>query len=245
MELADKRVLVTGANRGLGRALVLACAAAGASDVLAGARRPEEVENFVSADDAQGTHITPVRLAVTSDEDVRTVAELGRVDVLINSAGIAVYGGVLKAELADVRREIEVNYFGVLRMVRACAPAMIAHGDGLIVNVASILGKVSLPMLGTYCATKAALLALSQALRGDLSERGVRVITVVPGTIDTDMSRAFAGPKMSATQAAAEIVEAMRRETVETLIGDEAREIFAGLKADPLAMEQAFAQHRA
>src|SRR6267143_56577 len=83
------------------------------------------------------------------------------------------------------------------RMTWAFAPAMIAHGDGLIVNVASILAKVNLPALGNYCAQKAALLSLSQALRGDLARQGVRVITVLPGTIDTDMSRDFGGPKMS------------------------------------------------
>ncbi|MGH9875276.1 MAG: SDR family NAD(P)-dependent oxidoreductase [Pyrinomonadaceae bacterium] len=243
MEIEGKKVLVTGASRGLGRALALACLAAGAREVLAGARQPESLENLKKT--APDGYLTPVRLDVTSEDDVRAAADKGRVDILINNAGVCVYGSVLHLPMAELQREIEVNYFGVLLMTRAFAPAMIAHGDGLIVNVASILAKVSLPALGNYCALKAALLSLSQALRGDLGSRGVRVITVLPGTIETDMSRDFSGPKMSAEQAAAEIIEAIHKERIETPIGDAAREVMAGLTSDPLAMELAFANYRA
>ncbi|HEX8852165.1 MAG TPA: SDR family NAD(P)-dependent oxidoreductase, partial [Pyrinomonadaceae bacterium] len=167
-----------------------------------------------------------------------------RVDVLVNNAGVAVYGGVLKAGMEEIRREIEINYLGVLRVVRAFAPAMVEHGDGLIVNVASILGKVSAPALGTYCATKAALLSLSQSLRGDLAGSGVRVVAVLPGTIDTDMSRGFEGEKMTPEQAAREIIAAIREEKTEAPIGEGARGVLAGLGADPAGMEKAFAQFR-
>jgi NAD(P)-dependent dehydrogenase (short-subunit alcohol dehydrogenase family) len=244
MELEGKRILITGANRGLGLALVRACAEAGAGEIVAGARRPE---GLGAATDSAGARakITPVRLDVTSDDDVDAAAARVRVDVLINSAGVAVYGGVLKAGMEDIRREIEINYLGALRVVRAFAPAMAEHGDGLIANVASVLGRVSAPALGTYCATKAALLSLSQSLRGDLAESGVRVIAVLPGTIDTDMSRGFGGEKMTAEQAAREIVEAIRHETIEAAIGDGARGALAGLRADPTGTEKAFAQLRA
>ena len=244
MEIEGKRIFITGANRGLGRALAVACAEAGAGEVVAGARRPEELESLVNSVGARAK-ITPVRLDVTSDEDVSAAASSsGRVDVLVNNAGVAVYGGVLKAGMEEIGREIEINYLGALRVVRAFAPAMVEHGDGLIVNVASILGKVSAPALGTYCATKAALLSLSQALRGDLAGSGVRVIAVLPGTIDTDMSRGFEGEKMTPEQAAREIVEAIRSEKTEAPIGEGARGVLAGLSADPLGMEKAFAQFR-
>jgi NAD(P)-dependent dehydrogenase (short-subunit alcohol dehydrogenase family) len=240
MEIEGKRILITGANRGLGRALAIACLEAGASAVLAGARQPENLS--VSE---QGVRLTPVRLDVTSEDDVQAAADLGRVDILINNAGVCVYGSVLNVPMSDLQDEININYFGAMRMARAFAPAMIAHGDGLIVNVASILAKVNLPALGNYCAVKAALLSLSQAMRGDLSRQGVRVITVLPGTVDTDMSRAFDGPKLSPEQAASEIIEAIRAERIETPIGDAAREVMAGLQSDPLAMEMSFAEYRA
>lgn len=243
MEIQGKRVLVTGANRGLGRALTLACLQAGASEVLAGAREPGILDNL--SETAHDGRLTPFRLDVTSDDDVRAAADLGNVDILINNAGVCVYGSVLNVPMAELQNEINVNYFGALRMARALAPAMIARGDGLIVNVASILAKVSLPALGNYCALKAALLSLSQALRGDLAGHGVRVITVLPGTVDTDMSRGFDGPKMPVEQAVAEIVEAIRTETIETPIGDAARGVMAGLASDPLAIEMSFAEYRA
>jgi NAD(P)-dependent dehydrogenase (short-subunit alcohol dehydrogenase family) len=241
MEIEGKRILVTGANRGLGRALALAFLGAGAGEVLAGARQPESLENL--RETAQDVRLTLVRLDVTSEEDVQAAADLGRVDILINNAGVCVYGSVLDVPMSDLQNEININYLGALLMARAFAPAMIAHGDGLIVNVASILAKVNLPALGNYCALKAALLSLSQAMRGDLASQGVRVITVLPGTIDTDMSRNFDGPKMSPEQAASEIIEAIRAERIETPIGDAAREVMAGLQSDPLAMEMSFAEY--
>jgi NAD(P)-dependent dehydrogenase (short-subunit alcohol dehydrogenase family) len=243
MEIEGKRVLVTGANRGLGRALALAFLGARAREVLAGARQTKSLESL--RETAQDLRLTPVRLDVTSEEDVQAAADLGRVDILINNAGVCVYGSVLNVPMSDLQDEININYFGAMRMARAFAPAMVAHGDGLIVNVASILAKVNLPALGNYCAVKAALLSLSQAMRGDLSRQGVRVITVLPGTIDTNMSRAFDGPKLSPEQAASEIIEAIRAERIETPIGDAAREVMAGLQSDPLAMEMSFAEYRA
>jgi len=240
MDIEGKRVLITGANRGLGRALAIACLEAGASEVLAGARQPENLNESVP-----DVRLKPVQLDVTSEDDVQAAVELGDVDILVNNAGVCVYGSVLNAQMAELQNEINVNYFGALRMARALAPAMIARGDGLIVNVASILAKVNLPALGNYCAQKAAMLSLSQALRGDLASRGVRVITVLPGTIDTDMSRGFDGPKMSLEQAAAEIIGAIRTERIETPIGDGARAVMAGLASDPLAMEMSFAEFRA
>jgi NAD(P)-dependent dehydrogenase (short-subunit alcohol dehydrogenase family) len=243
MEIEGKRVLVTGANRGLGRALALAFLGARAREVLAGARQTKSLENL--RETAQDLRLTPVRLDVTSEEDVQAATDLGRVDILINNAGVCVYGSVLNVPMSDLQDEININYFGAMRMARAFAPAMVAHGDGLIVNVASILAKVNLPALGNYCAVKAALLSLSQAMRGDLSRQGVRVITVLPGTIDTNMSRAFDGPKLSPEQAASEIIEAIRAERIETPIGDAARDVMAGLQSDPLAMEMSFAEYRA
>lgn len=240
MEIKGRRVLITGANRGLGRALVLACLGAGASEVLAGVRQPDNLkESF------QDERLKPVHLDVTSEADVSAAAEMGRVDILINNAGICLFGSVLRVPMDQLQHEVEVNYFGALRIARALAPAMIQHGDGLIVNVASILGKVSVPAMGNYCAMKAALLSLSQALRGDLAGTGVRVITVLPGTIDTDMSRGFSGPKMTSEQAALEIIDAIRAERIETPIGDGARGVMTGLASDPLAIEASFAEYRA
>ncbi len=244
MEIKGKRILVTGANRGLGRALAFAFATAGAREIIAGARKLEDIEQLKADALADGAPITPVRLDVRFEEDVAAVVALGPVDILVNNAAIAVYGGPLKAEFADIRNEIETNYLSVVRLVQAFAPTMIEQGDGMIVNIATIFAKVNLPIVGTYCATKAALLSLGQALRAHLADKGVRVITVMPSTIDTDMSRGADVPKMTKEFVAGEILRIIREEPIDPPIGDEARGILEGLAKDPLSMEQTFAQIR-
>ena len=231
-------MLVTGASRGLGRALVTAFVDAGAQEVLAGARKREDREAL------QSERVTPVRLDVTSDRDVAELAQLGAVDILINNAGVAGFGNPLTMDFAAIQEEIAVNYVGVLRVTRAVAPGMIAKHDGVIVNVATAFAKINLPLVGTYCATKAALLSLGQALRAYLAEHGVRVITVMPTTIDTDMSKGADVPKMTKEFVAAEILAAIREERHDPPIGDEAKGVFENLAKDALGLEKVLQYYR-
>jgi NAD(P)-dependent dehydrogenase (short-subunit alcohol dehydrogenase family) len=238
MEIEGKRVLVTGASRGLGRALVAALVDAGAGEVVAGARKREDREAL------QAERVTPVRLDVTSERDVEALAQLGRIDVLINNAGFAGFGNPLTMDFMAIQEEIAVNYLGVLRVTRAVAPAMIEKRDGVIVNVATAFAKVNLPIVGTYCATKAALLSLGQAMRAYLAEHNVRVITVMPTTIDTDMSKGADVPKMTKEFVAGEILAAIREERHDPPIGDEAKGMFEGLLKDPVGLEKVLQDFR-
>ena len=231
MEIEGKRILVTGASRGLGRALVTALVDAGAAEVIAGTRKQED------RDALQSERVTPVQLDVRSDADVEAVARRG-VDILINNAGVAGFGNPLTMSFESLQEEIEVNYLGVVRVTRAVAPGMVEKRDGMIVNVATAFAKVNLPIVGTYCATKAALLSLGQALRAYLSKHNVRVLTVMPTTIDTDMSRGFDVPKMTKEFVAAEILKAIREERHDPPIGDEANGICEELSKDPFAVEK-------
>jgi NAD(P)-dependent dehydrogenase (short-subunit alcohol dehydrogenase family) len=239
MEIEGKRVLVSGASRGLGSALVAAFVSAGAGEVLAGFRRPGDSGAL------RAERVTPVKLDVTSDEDVAAVAQMGPIDILVNNAGVAGFGNPLTMSFTAIQEEIAVNYLGVLRLTRAVAPGMIAKRDGVIVNIATVFAKVNLPIVGTYCATKAALLSLGQALRAYLSDDGVRVITVMPTTIDTDMSRGADAPKMTKEFVAAEILTAIREERHDPPIGDEAKGVLDGLRKDPLAVEKMLMRFRA
>lgn len=232
MEIEGKRILVTGASRGLGRALVTALVDAGAAEVIAGTRKIEDREALRSA------RVNPVRLDVTSDRDIEVVSRMGAIDILINNAGVAGFGNPLTMSFEALQQEVEVNYLGVVRVTRAVAPGMIEKRDGMIVNVATAFAKVNLPIVGTYCATKAALLSLGQALRAYLSKHNVRVITVMPTTIDTDMSRGFDVPKMTKEFVAAEILKAIREERHDPPIGDEAKGICEQLSKDPFAVEK-------
>lgn len=245
MDIENRRVLITGASRGLGRALVFACAKAGAREVIAGARRPKDFADLKEEALAIFAPITPIRLDVTNEEDVRAAAQLGFVDILINNAGVAGYGNPLTMNYEAAAREMEVNYFGALRMARAMAPAMIERGEGMIVNVATAFAKVNLPIVGTYCASKAALLSLGQALRAYLSDKGVHVMTVMPTTIDTDMSKGADVPKMTTEFVAGEILRHIREETVDPPIGEEAERVLESLKTDPVGVEKMLAQTRA
>ena len=238
MEIKDRQILITGASRGLGRTLAFGFAAAGA-------RQPEDIEKLKSAAAAIGALVTPIKLDVTSEDEINATANLGFVDILVNNAGIAGYGDPLQMNFADAMREMTVNYFGALRMARALAPAMIERGEGMIVNVATAFAKVNLPLVGTYCASKAALLSLGQALRAYLGDKGVQVMTVMPTTIDTDMSRGADVPKMTTEFVSGEILRHIREETIDPPIGEEAEGILEALRTDPIALEKVLSQIKA
>ena len=239
MEIEGKRVLVSGAGRGLGRALVAMFAEAGAREVVAGTRKPQAREEL-----AVLPNVTPVQLDVTNDADVAAVAQIGAIDILINNAGFAGFGNPLAMSFADIEKEMSVNYLGVLRLTRAIVPGMIAQGDGMIVNIATAFAKINLPLVGTYCATKAALYSVGQAMRAHLAGTGVRVITVLPTTIDTDMSSGADVPKMTKEFVAGEILNAIRSEAHDPPIGDEAKSILDEFAKDPVGLEMMLMKYK-
>jgi len=239
MEIKGRRVLITGASRGLGRTLVNAFAEAGAKEVFAGAREKADLANLKS------DRITPITLDVTKAADVDATRLLEPIEILINNAGVASYGNPLTMNFEDATLEMTVNYLGALRMARALAPAMIERGEGMIVNIATAFAKINLPLVGTYCASKSALLSLGQALRAYLSDKGVHVMTVMPTAIDTDMSRGADGPKMTTEFVAGEILRHIREESIDPPIGEEAERVLEGLRTDPVALEKMLRQIKA
>jgi NAD(P)-dependent dehydrogenase (short-subunit alcohol dehydrogenase family) len=245
MNIQERTVLITGSSRGLGHTLAFAFAKAGAREVFAGARKPEDFEKLRSEAKTINAPITPIKLDVTIEEDIHALATLGCVDILVNNAGVAGYGDPLQMNLESASAEMSVNYFGALRMARALAPAMIEQREGMIVNVATAFAKVNLPLVGTYCASKAALLSLGQALRAYLGDKGVHVMTVMPTTIDTDMSSGADVPKMTKEYVAGEILRHIHEESIDPPIGEEAKGILDGLLNDPVAMEKMIGQFKA
>jgi short-subunit dehydrogenase len=245
VNIEGRTILITGASRGLGRALAFACAAAGAKEVFAGARKQSDIDRLKQDATDIGVAITPIKLDVTNDQDVAATRELGRIDVLINNAGVAGYGNPVSMNLQNAMQEMEVNYFGALRMSRALAPQMIERGEGVIVNVATAFARINLPLVGTYCASKAALLSLGQALRAYLSDNGVHVMTVMPTTIDTDMSKGADVPKLTTAFVADEILRHIREESIDPPIGEEAEGVLENLRSDPVGLEKVLNQIKA
>jgi short-subunit dehydrogenase len=245
MNIEGRRVLITGASRGLGRTLAFAFAEAGASEVIAGTRKAADAESLKRDADAAGARINPIQLDVTNHRDIEAATRLGAIDILINNAGVAGYGNPLTMELASAIDEMNVNYFGALLVTRALAPSMIERGEGMIVNIATAFAKINLPIVGTYCASKAALLSLGQALRAYLSDQGVHVMTVMPTTFESDMSKGADVPKMTKEFVAGEILRHIRAESIDPPIGEEAADVMDGLKNDPLNLEKMLSQIRA
>ena len=124
MEIEGRKVLITGASRGLGRTLAFAFAEGGAREVFAGARQAEDIEKLKSEAHAKALPISPIKLDVTIEKDIHAAAAIGFIDILVNNAGVAGYGDPLKMDLEKALEEMNVNYFGALRMARAFAPAM-------------------------------------------------------------------------------------------------------------------------
>ena len=167
--------LVTGTSSGIGRAIAIDLAARG-FEVLAGVRRPEDAP----------PGLEPIVLDVTSERDVAAAAERvgGSLDALVNNAGVAVNGPVEVVSVEDWRRQLEVNLIGPIAMTRALLPALLA-ARGRVVNISSISGRVSLPLVGPYAASKFALEAVGDALRREVGPLGVHVVSVEPGVIAT------------------------------------------------------------
>ena len=245
MEIQDRRILITGASRGLGRTLAFAFAQAGAREVLAGTRKAEDAAALKRDAAATKAPIVPIYLDVTLDDDITAAAGFGPVDILINNAGVAGYGNPVSMNLDDAIREMNVNYFGALRMSRALAPQMIERGQGMIVNIATAFAKINLPLVGTYCASKAALLSLGQALRAYLKDKGVHVMTVMPTTIDTDMAKGADVPKMTTEFVAGEILRHIREESIDPPIGEEAEGVLTRLREEPASLEEFLSTIRA
>lgn len=201
--LTDRRVLVTGANRGLGATLVDVCLDRGAETVLAAARDPRAVD--VSG--ARTGRVVPVELDVTRPEQVTAAAATHEVDLVVSNAGITCQVPILAAEnIDDFRATMEVNYFGTLGLVRAFAEQVRAARGGfvLILSVAGVALSRSAP---AYSASKAATLMLGSALREELRADGVGVTVSLPGWIDTEMAAALPGEKATPWEVAARSID--------------------------------------
>jgi len=188
MQLANAVVLITGANRGIGQAFAREALARGARRVYAAARDPASVKL---------PGVLPIQLDVTDPEQVaRAARECRDVTLLINNAGVAETGGFLQDNaLASARRQLDVNFFGMLQMAQAFAPVLAAHGGGALLNVLSIASWINRPLLGTYGATKSAAWALTNGLRHELRAQGTQVTALHMGFVDTDLTRGIEMPK--------------------------------------------------
>lgn len=226
MKLHDATLLITGANRGLGLAFAKEALARGARKVYAGARQPSTLTL---------PGVTPLRLDVNAPDDIAAaVAAAGDVTLVINNAGIAEFGGFLADDAeASLRRQIETNVFGVLRVSRAFAPVLAANGGGALLNVASVASWITNPLLAVYAATKSATWSLSNGLRNDLRAQHTQVLTLQMGFVDTGMTEGIPMPKSTPEEIVARAFDALEAGADEVLADEMTQQVKQGLSAEP------------
>lgn len=225
MQVKDAVVLVTGANRGIGAEFVAQLKERGAARIYAASRH-------VSAIDVEG--VEPIGLDITNPSQVRAAADVARdVHILINNAGISTGTSVVSGDVADIRREMDTNFFGPLLMTQAFAPILKANGGGAVLNVVSALSWFSAPGVGAYAASKAAAWSLTDSTRLELANQGTQVVGVHMGLVDTDMAAGLEAPKISPASLAAAGLDAIELGLDEVLADDWSRLVKSGLTLDP------------
>jgi NAD(P)-dependent dehydrogenase (short-subunit alcohol dehydrogenase family) len=237
MQIQSAIALVTGANGGIGQYYIQGLQAAGATRIYAGARNPDSLKDIAATDPDR---IIPIPLDITDEASVKAAAQAhSDVNLLINNAGVG-FNQRLVAEINfdKVRSEIEVNYLGLLRMCLAFAPVLKANGGGAIVNMLTILAKVSFPLNASYCASKAAALLATQGIRAELASQKTLVVGVMPGTVDTGMSKDFPPPKVAPEEVVRAALQAVIDGVEDVYPGEQAQEMQAQLLQDPKAVEK-------
>ncbi len=188
-EQVDTVAIVTGASSGIGEAVARRLAAGGMSVVVA-ARRVDRIEQLATG---LPTESVAVECDVTDDAQVRalvetTLARFGRIDVLVNNAGVGSFAHVVHADVSDLRRMLEVNVVGSFACAQAVLPGMLERGGGVVVNVCSDVSRRTFPGGAAYCASKWAQFAFGQALGAEVRPHGVRVCQVLPGMVATEFN---------------------------------------------------------
>lgn len=230
-QLTAQTALVTGANRGLGREFVNQLLERGVAKVYAAARDPQAI---VVTD----SRVVPLQLDVTDPNSVARAAEVADdVSVVVNNAGISAGAPVLNDDTSKLRRELEVNLFGPLAVTSAFADS-VAERSGVVVNVASILSWLALG--GSYSVSKAALWSATDSMRLELGQRGVQVVGVYMGYVDTDMTAGVDAPKTAPADVVRQVLDGIEAGALEVMADDLTRDVRGGLHQPVAARYAAF-----
>jgi NAD(P)-dependent dehydrogenase (short-subunit alcohol dehydrogenase family) len=224
MQIAGTVALVTGANRGIGKAFADALLDRGATKVYAAVRDVASVTD---------PRLVPIQLDVTDPDRVAVVArELDDVQVVVNNAGVLHVGVPLSASLDAARMELTTNYLSLVSITQAFAPVLERNGGGAFINVLSVFSWVATPLLTTYSASKAAAWSFTNAARIELRRQGTHVVGVHAGPVDTDMAAAFDLEKIPPATVATSALDALEADQPEAVVDDYSRAIKGGLSDD-------------
>lgn len=228
MNLKGKTALVTGASRGIGRAIAIQLARQGVKRVLLVARNQHRLASVAEEITALGAEAITLPLDLTQPLQTNTAIVIAcrlyaPIHLLVNCAGVAYQAPFLNSRLPHVQDEITTNLVGLYTITRLVANRMVAQREGTIVNVSSLMGKIAAPSMATYSATKFAIVGFTQALRNELAPYRVRVCALLPPLTDTDMVRDFQWFRwmkpLSPEQVAQALVKGLRKDQPEILVG--------------------------
>ena len=226
--------LVTGANRGIGKALVAALLAAGARKVYAAARDVSSI--------ARDQRVIPLKLDVTKPAEIEAAMTAAKdITLLINNAGVLDWGGPLEVSDAQLERNFAANFFAPLNLARAFAPVIEANGGGALVNLLTIVALASMPALAGYNASKAASWSMTQSLRASLAAKKISVHAVFPGPVDTDMATDIPLAKTSPAEVARAIIEGVEAGRQDIFPDPMSASVYAAWAKDHKAVEAQFA----
>ena len=247
MNIKGKTALVTGASRGIGRAIALELAQNGAKRLVLVARNYQRLVELAVEIEAMGVEAIPLALDLSERVEVNiAIAQAwrdhGPINLLVNCAGVAHQSPFLQSQLPHVQEEIVTNLMGMYTMTRLIARRMAVQRQGTIVNVSSLMGKVAAPTMATYSATKFAIVGFTQALRGELATHNIRVVSLLPSLTDTDMARnlqwfRWVVPTTS-QQVAEALVNGLEKGSTEILVGWQSHLAVLGNRMVPGLMER-------
>jgi 3-oxoacyl-[acyl-carrier protein] reductase len=247
MKLEGKTALVTGASRGIGRAIALELARQGMQRILLTARNSHHLSEVADEIRTLGVEAIPLSLDLTQVKEVSIVTakawkDYGPIHLLVNCAGVAHQGSFLQSRLAQVQAEIDTNLLGLYTITRLIGRRMATQRQGHIVNVSSLMGKVAAPTMATYSATKFAIVGFTQALRHELADYNVHVSVLLPSLTNTDMVRQFDWFRvvvpMSPESVAQALVRGLRRNLDEIVVGWQGHLVMWGDRLAPWLVQR-------
>lgn len=243
VSIEGKIALVTGANRGIGRAITVELLENGAKKVYAGAR---DINSLNELQEKYGDRLVPLELDVTKDSDIENAAKTATdIEILVNNAGVLAMGNFSSGNILEsLKANLDVNVWGLVKLTDAFLETIKKQESGAIVNVSSMVGLASMPMGLAYSASKAAVHSIGQGLRAELSDSNILVATVYPGPIDTDMTKGFELDKESPENVAKNVIQGIKEGTEDIYPDPMSKQMGNLYASNPKEVEKQFANFK-